>query len=119
MSKSVAVCTLVLILSLACYAQGPSGTTNACGETDVTAGGSFTWTSTYSVALLVTPAPGTTWFLGSTQVVIPPNGSVTVNVPPSAMSGEYDLNITFNTNMGGYPCGTNPRAGGGKVIIQS
>ena len=116
MGKYLAVC--ILMLGLTCFAAGQSGSTNVCGETDATQGGSFTWTSTYSVALLVTPVPGTTWFLGVTQIVIPPNGSVTVNVPPTAFPGEYDLNVTFDTNVGGNPCGIPGGGGGGTVKIK-
>lgn len=68
--------------------------------------------------IAVAPAPGTTWFLGQSQVIIPANGSVTVNLPSGAAPGEYGLSITFDTSTGGYPCGQ-PLAGGGKVIIQN
>ena len=116
--KNDSLSLFLLFFALASSAQAQSGTTNVCGETDTTPGGSFTWSSTYSVPISVTPAPGTTWFLGQSQVIIPANGSVTVNVPATAMPGEYDLGVTFDTNTGGYPCGT-PNPIGGKVIIQN
>ena len=106
-----------LCFVLASPALAQSGSTNVCGETDVNPGGTITWTSTYPIPISVRPAPGTTWFLGQSQVVIPANGSVTVNVPASATPGIYDLDITFNTSTGGYPCGQQAGQGGGRVKV--
>jgi len=118
LSLSLSLSLSLLFFALVSSAHAQSGTTNVCGETDTTPGGSFTWSSTYSVPISVTPWTGTTWFLGQWQVIIPANGSVTVNVPATAAPGEYDLTITFDTNTGGYPCGT-PNPTGGRVIVQS
>ncbi len=96
----------MLFLALAGSAYGQSS--NVCGETLVTPGGSFTWTSTYAVPIRVEPFPGTTWFLGQSYVEIPANGSVTVIVPTDAAPGTYDLETTFDQRAGGNPCGDTP-----------
>lgn len=108
----------LLFFALVCAAQAQSGSTNACTETDVVQGGTLTWTSTFSMAIVVTPAPGTTWFLGQSQVIIPPNGSVTVNVPANAGVGTYNITSSFDTNIGGNPCGGAPLGGGGTVRVR-
>ena len=77
--------------------------TNACNGVAVAPGGRFTWSNSYSVPLKVTPATGTTWFLGVSSIEIPANGQVTVNVPKSAAPGTYDVRVTFDTRSGGTP----------------
>jgi hypothetical protein len=96
---------------MVCSAYGQSGTTNVCGTTTVTPGGNFTWTSTYSVAIRVEPAPGENWsaLMGSAYVDIPANGSITIPVPESLPEGfSVDLQTTFETRQGGNPCGDYP-----------
>jgi len=108
----------LMFFALACIAQAQSGSTNACSETDVIQGGTLTWSSTYSIAIVVFPAPGTTGFLGQSQVIIPPNGSVTVNVPVNAAPGTYNISASFYTSTGGNPCGNVPGNGGGTVKVK-
>jgi len=106
MKNFLQICIPLLFLALVGSAYGQSS--NVCGETPANVGGSFTWTSTYSVPIRVQPMPGTTWFLGQSYVEIPANGSVTVNVPSDAAPGTYDLQTTFETRAGGNPCGNTP-----------
>lgn len=106
MKNFLRICIPLMLLALAGSAYGQSS--NVCGETPVTAGGSFTWTSTYSVAIRVEPFPGTTWFLGQSYVEIPANGSVTVIVPTDAATGTSDPDATFDQRAGGNPCGDTP-----------
>lgn len=108
-----------LFLAFACSALAQSGTTNACSQINAVAGGTITWASTYSVPITVAPSPGTTWFLGQSQVIIPATGRVSVNVPENATVGTYDLKVTFDTPTGGNPCGQvqHDQSGGGRVII--
>jgi hypothetical protein len=106
MKKSLCLVLPLLVLLLVSSAYGQS--TNVCGQTQANAGGSFTWSSTYSVPIRVQPMPGTTWFLGQSYVTIPANGSVQINVPEGTTSGDYDLQTTFDIRAGGNPCGNTP-----------
>ena len=79
-------------------------------------GGSFTWNNPYSVAVRITPAPGTTWFLGASYIIVPANnGQVTINVPLSAGVGTYDISVAYNTIVGGNPCAGN--AGNPRIVV--
>ena len=100
MTKFLGAFLLMFALMGAAAAQS----TNACGGVAVAPGGRFTCSNSYSVPLKVTPATGTTWFLGVSSVEIPANGQVTVNVPQSAAPGSYDIWVTFDTRSGGTPC---------------
>lgn len=111
MTKFLSLCVPLLFLGMLCSAYGQSWTTHVCGTTTVTPGGSFTWTSTYSVPIRVEPAPGESWsqLMGSVYVDIPANGSITINVPQDLPSGfSVDLQTTFDTRKGGNPCGNYP-----------
>jgi len=88
-------------------------------KTDVVAGGTFVWSSTWSVAVVVTPAPGTNWFLDQSQVIIPPNGSVTVSVPANTTQGSYSLNTMFYRNTGESPCTPQTDGSGGTVKVRN
>ncbi len=97
------------LLFAASAAHGQSPTTNVCGTTIATPGGTFTWTSTYSVPIRVQPVTGESWFLGQSYVVIPANGSVTIDVPQNLAPGtNIDLQVNFDTRAGGNPCGNTP-----------
>ncbi|HTS34743.1 MAG TPA: hypothetical protein VMH04_03665 [Candidatus Solibacter sp.] len=107
MKNLLSLCVALFVLAFASSAFGQ--TTNVCGETTVTPGGNFTWTSTYSVPIKVEPVTGETWFLGSVYVDIPANGSVTLPVPQNLPSGyNVDLQVAFDTRQGGNPCGNYP-----------
>ncbi len=112
MTKLVAV--LVLLFAMLGYAQAE--TFDVCGTVTAVQGGSFTWNNPYSVQVRITPAPGTTWFLGVSYVVVPGNnGQVTINVPSNAGVGTYDISVTYNTIVGGNPCGGN--AANPKIVV--
>src|ERR1700681_2042644 len=120
MSKYVSL--FLVFFACARSAERKAGSTNACSEVDVNQGGTFTWTNSFSVAIIVSPAPGTTWFLGQSSVTIPASGSVQVAVAGTATLGTYDLSAIFDTSFGGNPCGTGGGNrggnGGGTVIVK-
>lgn len=112
----------LLSLALTCVAHAASGGyTNACSVTTATPGSLITWSSTYAQPIKVTPAPGTTWFLTQSSIIIPANGMVAFGVPTNAEPGTYVLRLVFDTEDGGPPCvgQIGGDTGGGKIIIQN
>jgi hypothetical protein len=104
MAKLMAV--LMLLFSLLAYAQGE--TFDVCGTVTTVQGGSFTWNNPYSQPVRIAPAPGTTWFLGASYIIVPANnGQVTINVPSNAGVGTYNISVTYDSTIGGNPCGGN------------
>lgn len=116
--RIVFLAPLILLVCLLASAQGQ--TFNVCDNVTVNQGGSFTWNNPYTIQVEISPAPGTTWFLGQSYVLVDGNnGQTTINVPSTATPGTYDISVVYNNSVGGNPCagGNGPQANP-KIVIQ-
>jgi hypothetical protein len=111
----------LLVFALIGSAHAQSEYTNACTTTTVVRGGFILWSSTYSVDIKVAPAPGTTWPLTQSYLIIPANGQVGTTVPMSAQLGTYETSVVFDTESGGNVCAgqAGDDGGGGTIKIQN